>query len=179
MRDRDIILPIILGASVLFSASNIYNGNKIDPQALESFKNSVSASFDDAEKSIINTPDNNPVVKCDCNGSKIITHGDGHQTPCPCTASGECKCAKKESNLSAEAYRHAEIVMYTRSGCLACEIWKNVELPKVEKAGWKVQQLDALSGMVPRFDVFINNQMTSHNGYMTMQVLKDIVDGQK
>jgi hypothetical protein len=69
--------------------------------------------------------------------------------------------------------------MYTRPGCFYCELWKQVELPKVEKSGWKFQELPAITGSVPKFDVFINNKVTSHTGYMSMQVLKSIVDGQE
>ena len=34
--------------------------------------------------------------ECECNGTKELTHGDGHKTPCPCTgASDGCKCKHK------------------------------------------------------------------------------------
>lgn len=45
----------------------------------------------------VDVPDD-VVNKCDCNGTKKLTHGDGHQTPCPCMSTPEgCKCA---SNLA-------------------------------------------------------------------------------
>lgn len=35
--------------------------------------------------------------KCcdDCKGTGMITHGDGHRTPCPCPGSCPCKRTKK------------------------------------------------------------------------------------
>lgn len=176
MRDKDIILPIIIGASLLFSATNIYNGNKIDQEALSSFKNNVSASFDDAEKLIIVTPDNPVVVECDCGGTGVITHGDGHKTPCTCMASGKCECAKKSSQLFSNESRNAEIVMYTRPGCLACTQWKQVEVPKLIAAGWKVTEVESLTGLVPRYDIFINGKVTTYDGYMSMSALRKIVN---
>lgn len=32
--------------------------------------------------------------KCECGGTKVITHGDGHKTPCQCLLTGdECNCS--------------------------------------------------------------------------------------
>ena len=40
--------------------------------------------------------DTEPVNQCDCDGSKVMVHGDGHTTPCQChiTGDGVCRCAK-------------------------------------------------------------------------------------
>ena len=46
-------------------------------------------------------PDDDTVEDCPCDGSGKITHGDGHQTPCPCLIEGsECKCKSLSKNDS-------------------------------------------------------------------------------
>jgi hypothetical protein len=41
-------------------------------------------------------PTPKPETCCsDCGGTGMITHGDGHRTPCPCPASCPCKRSKK------------------------------------------------------------------------------------
>lgn len=46
------------------------------------------------------TPDNPDVNKCPCKGTKYITHGDGHRTPCPCGPN--CKCKKPQGDMGQE-----------------------------------------------------------------------------
>jgi hypothetical protein len=58
---------------------------------IEDWKNKSKRAFDEAEAKIFTTP-KPPVViipmedpdpaKCICKGTGIITHGDGHKTPC-------------------------------------------------------------------------------------------------
>lgn len=57
---------------------------------VEGWKTDISKAFDEAEKEIFNKkpipedlakPDPD-VTKCICKGTGIITHGDGHKTPC-------------------------------------------------------------------------------------------------
>jgi thiol-disulfide isomerase/thioredoxin len=44
-------------------------------------------------------PDDDTVEDCPCDGSGKITHGDGHQTPCPCLIEGsDCKCKSLSKN---------------------------------------------------------------------------------
>lgn len=58
----------------------------------------VNLTLDKTEKPLLsnNKPDPNPIpdtLVCRCNGSKVITHGDGHQTSCQCsTKPGGCIC---------------------------------------------------------------------------------------
>lgn len=46
-----------------------------------------------------------PDGKCceDCRGTGVITHGDGHTTPCPCPPA--CACKKKKSTTPAVTER--------------------------------------------------------------------------
>lgn len=50
-------------------------------------------------------PEPNPdTLVCRCNGSKVITHGDGHQTPCQCNSKpGGCICKPLNPPLPKEA----------------------------------------------------------------------------
>jgi len=61
---------------------------------IDEWKTQCKQSFDEAEKRVFaiqpkpNVPDNGPIpnedpAKCPCKGSGVITHGDGHKTPCP------------------------------------------------------------------------------------------------
>lgn len=58
---------------------------------VEQWKKEINDSFDFAEEKIYNVKPNpddidgpNPDPdKCACKGSGLITHGDGHKTPCP------------------------------------------------------------------------------------------------
>jgi len=37
------------------------------------------------------------IEECPCKGTKYITHGDGHRTPCPC--GDNCKCSKPQGDM--------------------------------------------------------------------------------
>lgn len=69
------------------------------------------------------------------------------------------------------------IVMYTSSGCSWCVRWKNNELAKVKKAGWKFEEVYTPNGPWPQFDVHGRGKAIRHVGYMSMSALKKIVDG--
>ena len=60
----------------------------------------VNLILDDSEKKYITKPKPkpvNPTNECKCNGTKEIVHGDGHKTPCTCSALPEgCKCVAKQ-----------------------------------------------------------------------------------
>lgn len=45
-------------------------------------------------------PTPGPISKCECNGSKVMVHGDGHKTPCQCFNEGDgvCNCSKSGSS---------------------------------------------------------------------------------
>jgi hypothetical protein len=68
------------------------------------------------------------------------------------------------------------IVMYTRDGCVWCERWKQVELPKVLRSFWKFREVYTSEGPVPRFEIFGRGKAISHTGYMDMPTLRRIVD---
>lgn len=81
------------------------------------------------------------VEKCDCDGSKVMVHGDGHKTPCQCfnTGDGKCKCSKIESIfLEEDKFKTKQIIMFTSEQCLPCQNFKQTEIPKLQQVNWKV-----------------------------------------
>jgi len=101
---------------------------------------------------------------CECNGEKVIVHGDGHKTPCQCINSGDgvCRCeatgkswepdkstypeeVKKKVEQQPDATDQAlaielkkTILYFTASWCGPCQRFKATELPKLQKAGLSV-----------------------------------------
>ena len=80
-----ILVMGIFGQSAQKPQDNVGNNN------VDSILNEVNLAFDLAEKNILKSkhyiPDDN--VECSCNGTGVIVHGDGHETPCPCEV---CEC---------------------------------------------------------------------------------------
>jgi thiol-disulfide isomerase/thioredoxin len=78
--------------------------------------------------------------KCECRGKKVIVHGDGHKTPCPCLNNGSsCNCKPDDSKNDDTGLPSAEkrkfILVFTASWCGPCEAFKKNELPKLKEAG--------------------------------------------
>lgn len=102
MKYRDICLFTLLTLSLLFSCYNTYHDQQCysieTHEITDMYKNYVEdwklqskKAFDEAEAKIFITPKPPVVVipmedpdpaKCICKGTGIITHGDGHKTPC-------------------------------------------------------------------------------------------------
>ena len=89
-------------------------------------------------------PKPDEVEKCDCGGSKVMVHGDGHKTPCQCfnTGDGVCRCAKaseiESSFLEEDKFKTKQILMFTSDSCAPCKNFKQNEIPILKKANWKV-----------------------------------------
>lgn len=68
---------------------------KPKPVEIETLKENAKESFTKAEKEIYKQPIDDPLrphpdpKKCICKGTGIITHGDGHTTPCEYHAKNE------------------------------------------------------------------------------------------
>lgn len=99
------------------------------------------------------SPDNVPDdVRCDCRGSKIMVHGDGHKTPCQCynENDGACNCPKKEAGvyMGAEIKKKVDepenrfltkqILLFSSDSCLPCLQFKQTEIPELKNVGWKI-----------------------------------------
>lgn len=69
-------------------------------QEVLNMQKTVNSAIDIAEQKYIKkgpsptpSPDDGKISICRCNGSKVMVHGDGHQTPCQCTTKpGGCVC---------------------------------------------------------------------------------------
>jgi hypothetical protein len=107
-----ILIPILLCA--IFSSSQV-----------EDWKNQISEAFNKAESEVYNEiiPDDEPVgpnedpAKCVCKGTGIITHGDGHTTPCPFHA-------KKQENPPLVKIKDFTCQCETECGCNPCKCFK-------------------------------------------------------
>lgn len=174
MKEKHLFLTSVLTTSLIISGFKIYNkSGQIDQEALTQFKNVVSESFSDAEKLIIKNPDT--VNKCECNGSKIIVHGDGHRTPCPCTgtASG-CKCGTKQ-NESQQIQPRKIVKFFTRDNCVYCDKWKAEQLQRFKNADWDVEE-GIGAGVVPFFEFISGNKKKVKVGYTTLEEAEKIIN---
>lgn len=77
--------------------------------------------------------------KCECRGKKVIVHGDGHKTPCPCLSDGSsCNCKPDKNNTSSlptSIKKRKFFLYFTASWCSPCQSFKKNELPKLKAAG--------------------------------------------
>ena len=71
------------------------------------------------------------INKCVCDGTGIITHGDGHTTPCPYHSKNETPKVKPVNK---------QILFFTMKGCGPCARFKSSEIPSLKKTGWKVSE---------------------------------------
>lgn len=90
-----IVIGIIVSVAMLFSSvAFLFNrfgedqpiAQKIEARVETSIKQ-ANLALDGAEGKYIKSVDHST---CKCNGTKVITHGDGHKTPCLCNP---CKCS--------------------------------------------------------------------------------------
>jgi len=85
------------------------------------------------------------ITTCECNGEKVIEHGDGHKTPCQCINSGDgvCRCEKTVQppfiGVQVLAIKPKKnIICFTADWCEPCRKFKTGELPKLKEAGLSV-----------------------------------------
>lgn len=72
----------------------------------------------------------------------------------------------------AVASQVSTVVFYTGSGCVHCERWKQLELPKLQRRGWRVETRQAEQGRaIPYFDVLLGSKTVRHEGYLDMPSL--------
>jgi len=84
------ILPLLIVAGIILLPSDkkdSVNSRSIDAKEAEGYAAFIVSSSAEPEDK---KPDNGGNA-CECNGTKKITHGDGHQTKCPCDV---CNCKR-------------------------------------------------------------------------------------
>ena len=92
-----ILLTVFLISEESDSKQSVsYNSRNVE-EIVKQTQKLVNMTLDKYEKDLIkNNPDPSPTpdnLVCRCNGSKVVTHGDGHQTPCQCSSKpGGCIC---------------------------------------------------------------------------------------
>ena len=86
------------------------------------------------------------INKCACKGTGSITHGDGHKTPCPYHS-------KKDDDTEDETdlINKKQIIFFTAKWCAPCQVFKKIEIPKLEKSGWKIS--DKKDAMIRIIDI--------------------------
>lgn len=176
MKERNIFLASVFATTLIFSTYNkIYKDGKIDQDSLSQFKTSVSQAFDTAEKSILKV--DNPIVnKCDCNGNKIIVHGDGHRTPCPCVGSATgCQCKMKSSEQIVTKNEIKLVKFFSRPNCVFCTKWEKQEQQRFIQDGWTVEKYQG-EGIVPFFEFITSDKKKVTVGYTSLEDAKRILN---
>jgi len=178
MKEKQLFLTSVLATSLVISGFKIYNkSGQIDQEALAKFKDLVSESFNDSEKLIIKNPDT--VNRCECNGAKIIVHGDGHRTPCPCTGTTSgCKCGtnqQQELQQSQQIQSRKIVKFFTRDNCVHCDRWKAEQLQRFKNADWDVEE-GVGAGVVPFFEFISGNKKKVTVGYTTLEEAEKIIN---
>lgn len=160
------------------------------PSDVEQLKNKAVEAFNKAEATVLvkpNTPD--VVEKCPCNGTGVVTHGDGHKTPCAGTSAGPCKFRKgdaavkpktilevqpKNSNpVQTVKKDHGLILMESLPGCLACRQAEKSQLLKdLLKTGWRFKVIEPNPGTtsVPRFTAIMNGEPILMQSFSSQEI---------
>lgn len=79
----------------LLESKQTFSFNKIRNEGYTAFIVNEDAPKDEKDE------DDDSNFKCECQGTEVITHGDGHKTPCPCLGKdgGVCACGSKSKKL--------------------------------------------------------------------------------
>lgn len=127
-----IIILVIISFIPKFSVGGGDSVIKINDYAAEGYVayivNSVDKQSEDLNKDKEPNPDIN---KCVCEGSGVITHGDGYTTPCPYHSKKDEPSVKPLSK---------QVLFFTMKGCGPCARFKASEIPSLQKSGWKVSE---------------------------------------
>ena len=146
-----VILAIVI-ILVLLNNVNINIGSK--ELSIDKYRSEGYVSYIVNSEIIPN--EENDKDNCPCKGTKQITHGDGHKTPCPCD---NCKCSKSlgqeeiqneeqkdkeesaNENESVKKKLKRQLIMLTSKKEKMCIKFSEEELSKLEKSGWSVGYL--------------------------------------
>lgn len=92
------LLMLFVSENIDIDKKDTFAARNVEDSVMKT-KKIVNDVLDKNEKVIMNNkPEPNPIpnpdnLVCRCNGSRVIIHGDGHQTPCQCISKpGGCIC---------------------------------------------------------------------------------------
>jgi len=177
MKTSTILVLVLLLITFVpnFSLNNMSSEFSYDKAEAEGYVAFVANTVKKKENN--NEAGPNPDInKCACKGTGSITHGDGHKTPCPYHS-------KKDDDTEDETdlINKKQIIFFTAKWCAPCQVFKKIEIPKLEKSGWKISdKKDAMirimdidehkdfwnehkiNSSVPCFILFEKGKMTNH-----------------
>lgn len=147
---------------------------------VKDLRDTIKKAFVTVEAKVFPKPDkpDKPVVpvKCACNGTGYITHGDGHKTPCPnypgCTKGATEKKPAEVKPVVKPVVKNAVIEVYSgevRNGiekCPPCALFKRQMVQSLRDNGWTVEVYETPMGYpTPTFKVWVNGQNELFTGY--------------
>ena len=149
-----------------------------ESQLVKDLRDTIKKAFVVVEDKLFpNKPDIKPdkpvvPVKCECNGTGYITHGDGHKTPCPnypgCTkgAVGVKPAEVKPVLKNAVIEDYSGEVKNGIERCPPCALFKRQMLQSLRDNGWTVEVYEKPMGYpTPTFKVWVNGQNELFTGY--------------
>lgn len=115
----------------------------IDLYQSEGYVAYIANTFDEVADEGSEEGEVNPDInKCICGGTGVVTHKDGHKTPCP---------YHSKSNEPVTIPVQKQVVFFTMRGCGPCLRFKASEIPKLKRSGWEVSESEG--AMVRVLDV--------------------------
>lgn len=187
----------ILTISAVFLFSSISSVYSEETKLVKDLRDKIKTIFQEYEdlffKKTIVKPDNDKDKEhdkkdCPCGGDGIITHGDGHTTPCPCDL---CNCKKKGDEQPPKKEKSVvskpTIIMLSQTFCPPCQLWKRQKMEALQIAGWNVQVLNLnipkeaeiakLMGLsadvTPKFYITLNNKQYVKQGILEYSDLEN------
>lgn len=136
MKDYYSLLFVVIFALLLINPNTPeVQARKIDIKEAEGFVAFIMNSE-------VSTSNN--VNECNCNGTKELTHGDGHKTPCPCD---NCTCEVSTTEQAEPVKKNHSLdnfylVKWTAAWCGPCQEWSAKEKAKLEAAGLAITEID-------------------------------------
>lgn len=143
----------ILSSSTIYASVYTEDYPQVYTSVVKQWKAEIVQCFNNAEKKVYNIdPEPNPDIvvpdedpnKCACKGTGIITHGDGHTTPCPFHSKQSVTDEPQPASQAVEFIEDEPLVKIrkttcqceTKCGCDDCQCQKSevdLWLQKVEK----------------------------------------------
>lgn len=97
-----------------------------------------SYRFEGISAFAVSQSDNKVIVKCNCNGTKIIRPDGKIEQPCPCGSNCQCK---KEDNVAPDTPKKRTITLkyFGTENCGFCRQTVDHVFPALKKKGWIIE----------------------------------------